>query len=70
MQTQGFKDYFYPKKPIFKDRKLAPSYDNMVELPKKNNKKDKKKSFKVKDKNILKSKESKLQPLLSILLIS
>ena len=45
IQTQGSKNFSQSKKHKPKDRKLASSYNNMVELPKKDNKKDKKKRF-------------------------
>ena len=45
VQTQGSKNFFHSQKPKLKDPKLAPSYDNMAELPKKDNRKDKKKKF-------------------------
>lgn len=45
MQTQGFKDSFCSKKSKPKDPKLAPSFDNAVELAKKKDRKDNKKRF-------------------------
>ena len=45
IQTQSFKNFFYPKKPKSKDPKSALLYDNAIELLKKKNKKDKKKMF-------------------------
>ena len=45
MQTQGSKNSFCHKKPKSKDPKSAPLHDNTAELPKKDNKKDKKKRF-------------------------
>ena len=45
VQTQGFKDSSRPKKLKPKDPKSALSRDNVLELPKKDNRKDKKKKF-------------------------
>ena len=45
MQTQGTKDLFCPKETKSKDPKSALSRDNAAELPKKDNRKDKKKRF-------------------------
>ena len=45
MQTQGSKDFSRTEKFKFKNPKLAPSHDNMTELLKKIDKKDKKKRF-------------------------
>ena len=45
VQTQGSKDLFCPKKTKSKDLKSVPLCDDAAELPKKDNKKDKKKKF-------------------------
>ena len=45
VQTQSSKNSSYPKKLKPKNLKSASLRDNMAELPKKNNKKDKKKRF-------------------------
>ena len=45
VQTQGSKDLFRPKKTKPKDPKSAPSRDDAAKLPKKDDKKDKKKRF-------------------------
>ena len=45
MQTQGSKDSSRSKKPKPKNPKPVPSYDNAVELVKKEDKKDKNKRF-------------------------
>ena len=45
VQIQNLKNFFCHKKPKPKDPKLGPSRDNVVELPKKEDKKDKKKRF-------------------------
>ena len=45
VQTQGSKDFSRPEKLKPKNLKSAQSRDDAVELPKKNNKKDKKKRF-------------------------
>ena len=45
IQTQGSKNFFRLKKPKFKDPKSALLRNNVAKLPKKDNRKDKKKRF-------------------------
>ena len=52
MQTQGFKDFFYSKKPKLKDFKLNPLCNNIAELPKKKIKKINRRYFRTKNGNI------------------
>ena len=61
VQTQSSKDSSRLKETKPKDLKSAPSCDNAVESPKKNNRKDKKKVSGVKSGNILGSEKSRLR---------
>ena len=70
IQSSNNKNSFRFEKLKLKNLKLAPLYDNITELAKKKDKKDKKRGFENKDKNILKSKKNKFRPLVLISLKS